>query len=362
MNALPELSPTGDDDANNVTSIRRATEKLNAVVGEATRPFQPPPQDPNAAMEDLRIPDDLLAVLFRHASELGLVVDSAQMEDRYGSDIVLPVTVVRCHGRELYLVNVPGFVLDNPTRENRSAVGLLESMFPPGAVISIISRDLPPGPHKSYFTMWKAWESKSAIKVFFIPWRDLNDLARHEYRASDVAETLHLTEIATPSSDDAKAAELALPRALRIFISYAPQDDHFRGKLIAHLSSLKREGLVALWTDRDIAAGDDRETAIDENLEEADVILLLVSQDFIDSDYIQSKELKRALARHQADEALVVPIIVRPADWENAPFARFQAIPTDATPVTKWPDLDEAWVDVVKSLRALIEKLVAARS
>jgi TIR domain len=362
MNALPEPSPTGDDVASNVTPIRRATETLNAVVDAATRPFQPSEQDLNAAMEDLRIPEDLLADLFRHASELGLGVDSAQMEDRYGSDIVLPVTVVRCNGREFYLVNIPGFVLDNPTRENRSAVGLLESMFPPGAVISVISRDLPQGPHKSYITMWEAWESKSGLKVFFIRWRDINDLAGHDYRASDVAETLHLTEILTASSEEGKAVKAALRRALRIFISYAPQDDQFRGKLIAHLSSLKREGLVALWTDRDIAAGDDRESAIDENLEEADVILLLVSQDFIDSDYIQSKELKRALARHQADEALVVPIIVRPADWENAPFARFQAIPTDAKPVTTWPDLDEAWVDVVKSLRALIEKLVAARS
>jgi len=144
---------------------------------------------------------------------------------------------------------------------------------------------------------------------------------------------------------------------VRIFVSYAHEDDALRDELMTHLSLLVRQGLIAPWQDRSIRPGDDWESAIDENLEAADIILLLVSADFMASDYIDSKELRRALERHDAGEARVIPVILRPVDWESSPFGRLQAVPTDAKPVTTWPDRDEAWADVVKSLRSSVANL-----
>jgi TIR domain len=97
--------------------------------------------------------------------------------------------------------------------------------------------------------------------------------------------------------------------------------------------------------------------SIDKNLEAAKIILLLVSSDFIASDYCYDKEMKRALEKHRAGEARVIPIILRHCDWERAPFAELQALPEDAKPVTEWKYSDEAWTDVARSIRKIVEEL-----
>jgi hypothetical protein len=147
-------------------------------------------------------------------------------------------------------------------------------------------------------------------------------------------------------------AEVARP--VRIFISYAHEDDKLREQLMTALALLRRQGLIAPWQDRSIRPGDEWERAIDENLEAADIVLLLVSPDFVASDYIYGKELERALERHASGDARVVPVILRPADWTSAPLGRLQAVPKDAKPVTTWANRDEAWADVVQRIRALI--------
>jgi hypothetical protein len=146
---------------------------------------------------------------------------------------------------------------------------------------------------------------------------------------------------------------------IEIFFSYSHKDEPFRDELLAHLSSLRREGLVAVWHDRCIDAGDDWKGAIDEHLDNAHVVLLLVSPDFMASDYCYDVETKRALERHERGEAIVVPVVLRRTDWSKTPFARLQAVPRNAEPVKAWPDRDDAWYDVVKSLRRVIEKLAA---
>jgi hypothetical protein len=94
---------------------------------------------------------------------------------------------------------------------------------------------------------------------------------------------------------------------------------------------------------------------IDENLESAEIVLLLVSADFLASDYCYDVELKRALDRHKKGELVVIPIILRPVDFEDSPFAKLQALPTDARPVTSWPDRDEAWLNVARGIRLACE-------
>jgi hypothetical protein len=121
------------------------------------------------------------------------------------------------------------------------------------------------------------------------------------------------------SNGDCVQDDLAQP--VEVFISYSHKDDPLREKLDTHLSLLRRQGVIAAWHDRRIAAGQEWARAIDEHLERAAVILLLVSADFLASDYCYDREMRRALERHDAGEARVIPVILRPVNWHEAPFA-----------------------------------------
>src|SRR5687767_3923965 len=103
----------------------------------------------------------------------------------------------------------------------------------------------------------------------------------------------------------------------RLFYSYAHADEGLRKELEKHLSLLRRQGLIAGWHDRDILAGDDWRSSIDRHLAAADLILLLVSSDFLASDYCWSVELESALERHRAGRARVIPVILRSVDWQD---------------------------------------------
>ena len=117
---------------------------------------------------------------------------------------------------------------------------------------------------------------------------------------------------------------------LSIFISYAHEDEPLCQQLEAHLSLLRRQGLVATWYDRQIVPGTEWAREIDAHLETAQLVLLLISPDFLASEYCYGIEMRRALGRYQNGEAQVIPIIVRPVDWEGAPFAHLQCLPRDA--------------------------------
>ncbi len=143
---------------------------------------------------------------------------------------------------------------------------------------------------------------------------------------------------------------------MNVFFSYSHQDEGLRDELESHLSILKRSGRIHTWHDRKITPGGEWAGAIDNRLEAADVILLLVSPPFLASDYCWDVELRRAMERHEAGEARVIPVILRPVDWHDAPFGKLQALPKDARPVTSWPNRDEAFLDVARGLRAMIEE------
>ncbi len=142
-----------------------------------------------------------------------------------------------------------------------------------------------------------------------------------------------------------------------IFLSYAHEDERWLRKLESHLSLLQRQGLISLWHDRRITPGTNWATTIDTHLETASVILLLVSADFLASDYCYGVEMKRALERQETGEAQVIPILLRSVDWKAAPFSHLQALPTDAKPITTWSDEDAALTDVATGIRRVIENL-----
>ena len=146
---------------------------------------------------------------------------------------------------------------------------------------------------------------------------------------------------------------------IKLFFSYSHKDEALRDELAEHLANLRRQEKINVWHDRKIPAGGEWRNEIDGHLNSADLILLLISPAFLDSDFCYQDEMQRALDRHEAGEAFVIPIILRPVDWQGSPFEKLQALPKDAKPVSVWANRDEAWLDVAQGLRIAVEKLTA---
>jgi hypothetical protein len=118
-------------------------------------------------------------------------------------------------------------------------------------------------------------------------------------------------------------------RPIEVFYSYSHKDEGLRDELETHLSILRRRGVISNWHDRRISGGLEWADQISEHLNKADLILLLVSADFLASDYCYDKEVLRAMARHQLREARVIPVILRDCDWDFTSFSKLQALPRD---------------------------------
>jgi hypothetical protein len=145
------------------------------------------------------------------------------------------------------------------------------------------------------------------------------------------------------------------PAPIEVFYSCSdsPDDAPLREQLERHLSILQREGLIATWHQRQIIAGSVRQEEVDRHLNTASLILLLISADFLASDYCYGVEMQRALQRHTAREAQVIPILLRACIWQSAPFARLEMLPSGNRPITMWPNRDEAWTDVAMRIRQI---------
>jgi len=149
---------------------------------------------------------------------------------------------------------------------------------------------------------------------------------------------------------------------LKVFVSYAHEDRKFAERL--HVSSvmLRREGAIELWSDNEIQPGSEWRRDIDRALQAAEVVLLLISPDFMQSEFCYSVELRRALERHQSGGVVVVPIYVRWTDVGDAGFEALQALPSGRRPITSWPDQDEAWLDIISGLRRVLSSEVVGAS
>lgn len=141
----------------------------------------------------------------------------------------------------------------------------------------------------------------------------------------------------------------------KIFISYSHKDREYVYELSTYLKGLIRNGLIETWSDSTIMPGSDWDSEIKSQLTEADIIILLVSSDFIASDYIHNVELKKAIVRHNNGEAIIIPVIIRPCDFSNLEIGKLQALPTGGKPISKWDDKDEAWLDVLNGIKKVIK-------
>jgi hypothetical protein len=148
---------------------------------------------------------------------------------------------------------------------------------------------------------------------------------------------------------------------LKLFISYSHSDEELKDELIKHLEPLRHRNMIEEWHDRKITAGKEWGKEISRELSSADIILLLISIDFINSEYCYGTEMERAIERHQKGEARVIPIILRSCLWQYAPFAKLQALPKDAKAVQSWSDRDEALTDIVDGIGKVAEELLEAK-
>ncbi len=162
-----------------------------------------------------------------------------------------------------------------------------------------------------------------------------------------------------PSHLDVSAGKQKL---CRVFVSYARIDEPHRVRLDVHLAPLVREGLIELWSDRAIAPGSDWERDIAQELGGADIVLLLVTPDFVASVYCFERELAEALRRHEEEGVRILPVFVKSVDLENMPFGKFQGLPMDRRPISTWADADEAWLQVAKGVRTVVEDTYRART
>ncbi len=177
---------------------------------------------------------------------------------------------------------------------------------------------------------------------------DANQSAEKRRDPAPVAEAGESDQ--TPKSTEEQAGPL------EVFFSYSHRDEELRDELERHLSTLRRQGIIKNWHDRRIGASREWEGEIDSHLKSAQIILFLVSANLLASDYVYDVELKLAMARHSKGEARVIPVILRPCDWQESPLGKLQALPKDGRPVTTWPNPDEAFLDVAKGIRLVIKE------
>lgn len=143
----------------------------------------------------------------------------------------------------------------------------------------------------------------------------------------------------------------------KVVFSYSHVDEDLRNELEKHLSPLKRMGQIETWHDRRINPGDVFDTEISQNFAEANIVLLLVSPDFIASNYCYDVEMKNSLERHELGEAIVIPVILRPCSWHQLPFGKLLAATIDGKPIVKFTHIDDGFVEVVNAVSQALSKL-----
>ena len=157
-------------------------------------------------------------------------------------------------------------------------------------------------------------------------------------------------------------AEQPESQPIEILFSYTHTDEKLRDQLENHLAALKRKKRIICWHDRCIRAGLAWKLQINKHLDTADIIVFLISPDFLNSDYCNNVEVKHALQRSERGEVCIVPVILRRSDWKEEALAEFQALPRDARPVVEWPDIDVALYNVAKGLKAIIVEMEQERA
>jgi hypothetical protein len=150
-----------------------------------------------------------------------------------------------------------------------------------------------------------------------------------------------------------------MEKKLKVFLSYSHKDEDMKNQLDTFLTNLKRSSSIEVWQDRELLGGAEWDRTIKNELDTSDIILLLISADFNASNYIWEKELTTAMERHEKGEARVIPVILRNCEWQDLPYAKLQALPTNGVPISGFVDKDTAYTEVAKGVRKAVEFMLA---
>jgi hypothetical protein len=150
-------------------------------------------------------------------------------------------------------------------------------------------------------------------------------------------------------------------RPLKLFISYAREDERWRARLKPNLELLEREGLIEIWSDQQIVPGMKWDDEIKRKLEDAELYLFLMSTHLLLSDYVRDNELPAALKRYEAKQAGLVPVAVQRCNWRKS-LGQIQGLPSDGRPVCDWRPYDNACFDVEEGLRKTIAEVPKLRT
>jgi hypothetical protein len=318
-----------------------------ANIFDLLKPAPPPRPDPAAALMDMRLRPELSRRIQSLLSAQGLSVADAEIKDPYGGSMVRRFTSVRGPGRtEIAILQIPSWILGDGNYV--AGVEGIRYLFRSKS-IRLIAESLD-APWFGLDRRLADWRDHDKIDGRFVPW---SYVARALEGAHDLLEVLGI-------APGLEQPAITGKKKIRIFFSYSHKDEEYKDKLVKHLSILKRQEVIEEWHDRKIGAGTEWAGAIDQHLESAEIILLLVSDDFLASPYCWDIELTKSMARHADGSARVIPVILRDVDWTGAPFGKLQALPKDGKAIKRWPDIDEAFTDVAKSIRAAVEALRGA--
>ncbi|WPO84372.1 toll/interleukin-1 receptor domain-containing protein [Chryseobacterium sp. JJR-5R] len=147
---------------------------------------------------------------------------------------------------------------------------------------------------------------------------------------------------------------------MKAFISYSHKDESYLERLKVHLTQMNRDGLISEWNDKEIHAGSSLDDSISDALTSSELFLALVSPDYIASNYCYEKEFRTALQMHEEKKLIVVPIIVEPCDWQNAPFGKIKSLPKDGKAVAEWTNANNAFLNIIQELRRLLNSSKAS--
>jgi len=151
------------------------------------------------------------------------------------------------------------------------------------------------------------------------------------------------------------APAMQKPESVDIFLLYSHEDEEMKKEFLKHMAILRRTGRALVWHDRDIEGGEEIHKQVDAHLAAANIILMLISASFIASDYCYSEKMQDAMKRHERGTAKVVPIIIKPVDWQETPFHKPQALPRELKkPISMCANQDEAWLEVVQRIREIL--------
>ncbi len=149
---------------------------------------------------------------------------------------------------------------------------------------------------------------------------------------------------------------------IRIFYSYAHEDKRYQQRIKQQLGLLKNQGLITQFSDQDILPGQEWKNEVNKKLEDADIILLLVSPAFLDSEYCYTEEMMHAFQRNEAKEARIIPIIIRPCEWKQSPLSKFQVLPSKGIPVNDWKPQDKAYHEIEIGIRKVVNDVHRKKS